>query len=170
MIPEIEQWVIKNYSELKQICLKMTKHSDWAEDLLQDVLLQLWEKDEIKLIKLDDNSIKYYIVRCITTNWYSETSPFYRKVKRESSLYSDIKDIADAPVDDNEQREHILMSAVEEEYGALGWFQKDLLSRYLILGSYKKVSIQTTIPLNSVHNYVKQAKVELKANVFKKLK
>ena len=148
----------------------MTKHSDWAEDLLQSVLLQLFEKEEIKLSKLDDNSIKYYIVRCITNNWYSETSPFYRKVRRESSLYSDLKDISDPPVDNNQIEEHIIMETLEEEYGGLGWFQKDLLSRYLILGSYKKVSIQTTIPLNSVHNYVKQAKVELKANVFKKLK
>lgn len=170
MITEIEQYVIKHYNELKAICLKITKHSSWAEDLLQDVLCQLWSKDDIKLKKLDDNSIKYYIVRCITTNWYSETSPFYRKVKRESSLYSDLKDIADAPVDDNEIHEHLLMETMEEQYGALGWFSKDLLSRYLILGSYKKVSQQTTIPLNSVHTYVKKAKEELKANVFKKLK
>jgi DNA-directed RNA polymerase specialized sigma24 family protein len=170
LIPEIEEYVIKNYNDLKSICLKMTKHSSWAEDLLNDVLLQLWEKEDIKLIKLDDNSIKYYIVRCITTNWYSETSPFYRKVKRESSLYSDLKDIADVPVEDNELSEHSVMNVLEEEYGALGWFQKDLLSRYLILGSYKKVSQQTRIPLNSVHNYVKSAKQELKANVFKKLK
>ena len=170
MIPEIEQYIIKHYNELKAICLKITKHSDWAEDLLQDVLLQLWEKDEINLKKLDDNSIKYYIVRCITTNWYSETSPFYRKVKRESSLYSDLKDIAEAPVDDNEIHEHLVMDTMEEQYGALNWFSKDLLSRYLILGSYKKVSQQTRIPLMSVHTYVKQAKTELKANVFKKLK
>jgi len=170
LIPEIERWVINNYTELKEICLKMTKHSDWAEDLLQDVLLQLWEKDEIKLNNLQDSSIKYYIVRCITNNWYSANSPFYRKIKRESSLYSDLKDISDLPVDDNEIDEHIIMDTLEEEYGGLGWFSKDLLSRYLILGSYKKVSIQTKIPLNSVHNYVKQAKSELKANVFKKLK
>jgi DNA-directed RNA polymerase specialized sigma24 family protein len=170
MTPEIEQYVIKNYIELKAICLKMTKHSSWAEDLLNDVLLQLWEKDEIKLSNLEDSSIKAYILRCITNNWYSETSPFYRKVKRESSLYSDIKDITDTPVEDNELDEHLLMDTLEVEYGALGWFQKDLLSRYLILGSYKKVSIQTRIPLNSVHTYVKKAKEELKANVFKKIK
>jgi len=146
----------------------MTKHSSWAEDLLNDVLLQLWEKDDIKLTKLDDNTIKYYIIRCITTNWYSETSPFYRKIKRESSLYSDLKDITDSATNDVELEQHIMMDTLEEEYGALGWFQKDLLSRYLILGSYKKVSQQTRIPLNSVHNYVKQAKIELKENVFKK--
>jgi hypothetical protein len=170
LIPEIEQYVIKHYNELKSICLKITKHSDWAEDLLNDVLLQLWEKNDIKTTKLDDNSIKYYIVRCITNNWYSETSPFYRKVRRESTLYSDLKDIRDTPVEDNELNEHFVMDTLEEEYGSLGWFQKDLLSRYLILGSYKKVSQQTRIPLNSVHTYVKQAKKELKANVFKKIK
>ena len=170
MTPEIEQYVIKHYNELKAICLKITKHSSWAEDLLNDVLLQLWEKNDIKLSNLQDSNIKAYILRCITNNWYSETSPFYRKVKRESSLYSDLKDIADVPIEDNEIHEHLLMETMEEQYGALGWFQKDLLSRYLILGSYKKVSVQTRIPLNSVHTYVKKAKEELKLNVFKKLK
>ena len=170
MIPEIEQYVIQHYNELKAICLKITKHSDWAEDLLNDVLLQLWEKDDIKLSNLQDSSINYYIVRCITNNWYSETSPFYRKVRRESTLYSDLKDITDTAANDIELEQHIMMDTLEEEYGALGWFQKDLLSRYLILGSYKKVSQQTRIPLNSVHTYVKKAKEELKLNVFKKLK
>jgi len=170
LILEIEQYVIKHYNELKAICLKITKHSDWAEDLLNDVLLQLWEKDDIKLNNLETTTIHYYIVRCITNNWYSETSPFYRKVRRESTLYSDLKDITDTPANDNESDQHIMMDTLEEEYGALNWFSKDLLSRYLILGSYKKVSQQTRIPLNSVHTYVKKAKEELKLNVFKKLK
>jgi DNA-directed RNA polymerase specialized sigma24 family protein len=83
---EIEQFIINNYKELRTFCISLTKHNDWAEDLLQDVLLQLYEKDNIKIEKLDNKSIKNYIFRCIITNWYSETSPFYRKVRRESSL------------------------------------------------------------------------------------
>ena len=170
MVKEIELYVINNYNELKKICVRITEGSYWADDLLNSVLLQLWEKDEIKLDKLDDASIKYYIVRCLTTNWYSTTSPFYRKIKRESSLYNEISDVADKPADNFELKEQKLMDVVEQEWGNLGWFRKDIFTRYMILGSYRRVSEQTNIPLTSIKNYVHQAKQELRLNIFKKIK
>ena len=170
MIPEIEAYIVKNYKELERICVKITEANGWAQDLLQDVLLQLYEKPIINLDKLDDNSIKYYIVRCITTNWYSKTSPFYRKVKRESNLYDEIKDIPDIIDDNEDRRQHKLIEITEEEYSKVGWFHKDILSRYMILGSLKRVSVQTTIPITSINRYVKEAKAEVKLNVFKRIK
>ena len=170
MITEIEQYVIKNYDELKKICVRITENSYWADDLLNDVLLQLWSKDEIKLDKLDDASIKYYIIRCITTNWYSETSPFYRKVRRESSLYNEMKDIADIPNTNDDIKHQRLLDVMEQEFSMLGWFHKEVFSDYLILGSYRRVSEKTRIPLTSIKNYVHQAKNEVKLNVFKRIK
>ncbi len=170
MITEIEQYVTKNYDELRKICVRITENSYWADDLLNDVLLQLWSKPEINLDKLDDASIKYYIVRCITTNWYSETSPFYRKVKRESSLYNEMKDIPDAPNHNEELKQQRMMDLMEEEFSMLGWFHKEVFSDYLILGSYRRVSEKTRIPLTSIKNYVHQAKNEVKHNVFKRIK
>ena len=170
MIIEIEQYVTKNYYELQKICVRITENSYWADDLLNDVLLQLWSKPEIKLDKLDDASIKYYIIRCITTNWYSETSPFFRKVKRESSLYNEVKDIADIPNTNDDIKHQRLLDVMEEEFSNLGWFHKEVFSDYLILGSYRRVSEKTRIPLTSIKNYVHQAKNEVKQNVFKRIK
>ena len=170
MIIEIEQYVTKNYYELQKICVRITENSYWADDLLNDVLLQLWSKPEIKLDKLDDASIKYYIIRCITTNWYSETSPFYRKVKRESSLYNEMKDVADIPNTNDDIKHQRLLDVMEEEFSNLGWFHKEVFSDYLILGSYRRVSEKTRIPLTSIKNYVHQAKNEVKQNVFKRIK
>lgn len=171
MIKEIETWIINNYGELKKISLRITNGDKyWSEELLSTVMLQLFERDNIKLDNLDDASIKYYIIRCLTTNWYSDTSPFYRKVKRESTLYNEMKDIGDRPDDSFEIQEQKLMDVVESEWGNLGWFRKDLFTRYMILGSYRRVSEQTRIPLTSVKNYVHQAKQELRLNIFKKLK
>lgn len=150
--------------------MRITENSYWADDLLNDVLLQLYSKDVIKLDKLDDASIKYYIIRCITTNWYSETSPFYRKVRRESSLYNEVKDIADVPNNHDEVKHQRLLDLTEEEFSNLGWFHKEVFSDYLILGSYRRVSEKTRIPLTSIKNYVHQAKNEVKHNVFKRIK
>ncbi|CAB5214058.1 hypothetical protein UFOVP185_8 [uncultured Caudovirales phage] len=170
MTKEIEQYIIKNYNELKRVCVKITNNSDFAEDLLNDVLLQLYEKDNIKLDKLEDNDIKYYIIRCITTNWYSETSPFYRKIRRESSLYNELKDYTDIPVEDNSTLDENIISIVEEEFGALGWFHKDIFSRWMVLGSHRRVSKQTKIPVTSIGTYIREAKETVKLNVFKRLK
>jgi len=119
---------------------------------------------------VDNASIKYYLIRCITTNWYSETSPFFRKVKRESSLYNEIKDIPDVPNHNEEIKQQRMMDLMEEEFSMLGWFHKEVFSDYLILGSYRRVSEKTRIPLTSIKNYVHQAKNEVKQNVFKRIK
>lgn len=170
MPPEFNNYITRNYYELLKVCKKYTKNDDWASELLHEVLFQLYERGTIKLEKLEDNQIKGYIVRCITVNWCYTSSPFYKKIKRHSMLDMDLNDVGDPPVEDNELREHLVMETIEEEFCHLNWFSKDILSRYLLLGSYRKVSLQTTISQTSIKRYVKDAKNEIKINVFKKIK
>ena len=166
---EIERYIAKNYYELLNICNKITKHDTFAGDLLNDVILQLYDRDNINLNKLDDNSIKYYIVKCLTINWYSKTSPIYRKVRRESSLYNELFDVANM-VDDNDLfTEHHIMELVETEFTELNIFNKIVFEKYMVLGSLKKVSTDTRIPLTSIARYVKETKQIIKQNTFRKL-
>jgi hypothetical protein len=69
MIKEIEVFVTNHYYELLSISKKYTKNDDFASELLHEVLLQLFEKKEIKC-KLDNNSIKYFMTffNCSTFN------------------------------------------------------------------------------------------------------
>lgn len=166
---EIEQYITKNYYELLKICNKITKNDTFAGDLLNDVILQLYDRDNIKLNKLDDNSIKYYIIKCLTINWYSKTSPFYRKVRRESTLYNELFDVGNL-IDDNDIfKEHHIMEIVETEFTEMNWFHKIIFEKYLTLGSLKKVSTDTKIPLTSIARYVKETKQVIKLNTFRKL-
>jgi hypothetical protein len=66
---EIEQYINNNYYVLLSIAKKYTKNDDWAHELLHEVILQLYDKKELKL-QLDDNSIKYYIIRMLMVNWW----------------------------------------------------------------------------------------------------
>jgi hypothetical protein len=163
MNPNIEKWIVKNYTELRTIAKKITKDSDWTDDLLQDVLLQLYERNEIKLKSLDDNSIKYYIVAVLKINWYSKTSPFFRKVRMESSKYTELYDMIEVP-DDCVFDDHRLMELIENEWTETNWFNKIIFEKYMILGSLKKVSKDTTIPLSSVARYIKETKITIKNN------
>ena len=169
MKPEIERYITKHYYELLNICNKITKRNTLAGDLLNDVILQLYDRKEIKLNNLEDNSIKYYIVKCLTVNWYSKTSPFYRKVRRESSLYNELFEVANLIDDDDIFTEHQIMEIVETEFTELGWFHKIIMNKYLTLGSLKKVSQDTRIPLTSIARYVKETKTTIRQNTFKKM-
>lgn len=168
MIKEVEDCIIKNYSELRTFCKRLTKHNDWSEDLLHEVIIQLYEKKEIKIKVLDNKSIKNYIFKCIITNWFSETSPFYRKVRRESTLYNELSTLpSQAPqfyTDSEIEELHKMMSIVEMEFEDLNWFSKIIFTKYMLLGSLKKVATDTTIPLTSIARYVKETKATVKYN------
>jgi hypothetical protein len=166
---EIENYITKNYYELLEICNKITKRDTFAGDLLNDVILQLYDRKEIKLSKLDDNSIKYYIIKCLTINWYSKTSPFYRKVRRESSLYNELFEVTNLIDSEDVFKEHDILEIVETEFTEIGWFHKIIFQKYLTLGSLKKVSTDTRIPLTSIARYVKETKTTIKQNTFRKL-
>jgi DNA-directed RNA polymerase specialized sigma24 family protein len=168
MKPEIEKYIIQNYNELKTFCYRLTERSDWSEDLLQDVLLQLYEKEDIKLDKLDTKSIKNYIFKVIITNWHSKTSPFYRKVRRESTLYNELSTLpTEAPqlmASEDIYDVHKLLEIIEIEWTEVSWFHKIIFEKYMVLGSLKKVAIDTTIPLTSIARYVKETKQQIKQN------
>jgi hypothetical protein len=166
---EIERYITKNYYELLNICNKITKKNTLAGDLLNDVILQLYDRKEIKLTNLDDNSIKYYIIKCLTVNWYSKSSPFYRKVRRESSLYNELFEVANLIDDDDIFTQHQIMEIVETEFTEMDWFHKIIFNKYLTLGSLKKVSLDTRIPLTSIARYVKETKTTIRINTFKRL-
>jgi len=166
---EIERYITKHYYELLEICHKITKHDTFAGDLLNDVLVQLYDKKEINLSKLDDNSIKYYIIRCLTINWYSKTSPFYRKVRRESTLYNELFEMSNLIDNEDIINEHHMMEIVETEFTEMNWFHKIIFEKYLTLGSLKKVSVDTRIPLTSIARYVKETKTTIRQNTFRKL-
>jgi DNA-directed RNA polymerase specialized sigma24 family protein len=171
MLVEIERVISRDYEELKMFCVRLTKHSSYSEDLLQHVILQLYEKKEIKLDKLDCKSIRNYIFRCIITNWFSKTSPFRRKVMRETSLYDELLVDCDYGliVDDNIIIEHEILDLMELEFTELDWMRRSLFELYLTTKSLKKLSIQTRIPLTSISRYIREGKQQIRTNVLKKL-
>lgn len=164
---ELERYITKNYYELKKICDRITKNKNWSQDLLHEVLLQLLQRKEYRG-KLDDNSLKYYIIRCLVLNWHSKTSPFFRKVKRESTLYVELYDFIDEPIN-NDENEHKILELIENEWTELNWFYKLVFEKWMVLGSLKKVSVDTKIPLTSIARYVKETKQNIIINTFRKL-
>jgi hypothetical protein len=104
-------------------------------------------------------------------NWYSKTSPFYYKIRREIDKYSDLSEFVDYGESgqfDFEKEE--IISILEVEWCNLDWFRKSLVQMYIELGSINKVAKKTKIPKTSVSNYLKQSREIIKTNLFNELK
>jgi hydroxymethylpyrimidine pyrophosphatase-like HAD family hydrolase len=176
MNKEIEKYITCNYYKLLQITKKITKGHDLTQDLLHEVILQLYQKEHINLKFYDDNSIRYYIVSIIRINWISKTSPFYYKVRREFLKYSEFitNTNSDSLFEISEEQQFFekqkLFDILEKEYSELTWFHKSLMELYLTLGSVNKVAKHTEIPKSSIIKYIKESKETIKNNVIEKLK
>jgi len=167
MNPEIEKYITDNYYELLKICFKYTKNNDWASELLHEVIIQMYDKEYN--IKLEDKNIKYYIIRMIMVNWCYPTSPFYRKIKQFSLSHFDLQEAMNIAVEETESDEHKLLDIIEIEWAETNWFNKKILEKYMLLGSLKAVSRDTTIPLTSIKRYVDETKNLIRINTLNKL-
>jgi RNA polymerase sigma factor (sigma-70 family) len=169
MNKKVEGFITTNYYLLLSISKKITKNHDLTQDLLHEVILQLYDKDKINLSNYDNNTIKYYITAILRINWHSKTAPFWYKVRRERFLYTDLNDILDLEDDQEVFEREMLFELLEQEWCELNWFKKSLFEMYMTVNSLKKVAKQTTIPLSSVGRYIKEAKAEIKENVLNKI-
>jgi DNA-directed RNA polymerase specialized sigma24 family protein len=173
MTIEVTNYINNNFKELQQITRRITQGHPLSDDLLQEVILQVYQKGDIKLREYDDDNIKYYLIAIIKLNWRSKTSPFYYKIRKESNTYTQLHDsfvnYRSTEEDDEFQTYEELVKIVEEEFVELNWFSKRLLELYLTLGSLKKVNQKTGIPLASIGRYIREIKLEIKENVNKRI-
>ncbi len=66
------------------------------KDLIQDIYLDLYNKDDNTLIKLyTEKSLKYYLTKIVFNNIYSSNSRFYYIYKKNIKNKVDIDDLKD---------------------------------------------------------------------------
>lgn len=171
MNKNIDSYIQRQYYILLGIANKMTKEEDLAQELLHEVILQIYNKGNVKLKKYDDDSIKYYIVAIMRINYFSKTSPFYYRIRRERQIMNvDLSRCYDIPSEQENYEKEELYKLLELNYAELSWFHKSLLDLYLSLNSsMKAVSRKTTIPNQSVSRYIKEIRNIVKSNINKEL-
>ena len=166
---ELNRWIRVNHTELKHIVGRITSNHPESDELFQEVMLQILERPE-KINALPDEEKIYYFIRVIKNNWNSSTSPYQyqkQKLKRITIPYTQQhgKSLLDESYDSNTPD----MEWVYGEINKMEWFDRDLFKLWLELGTYTKVSQDTTIPLNSVGKYIKSTIKELNIRWDKKL-
>jgi hydroxymethylpyrimidine pyrophosphatase-like HAD family hydrolase len=171
MNKDIEDYIAKNYYIIYNIALKMTKQDPLTKDLLHEVILQLYDKQVITLKNYDDNSIKYYIVAVLRINYFSKTSPFHYRIRRERQLMNvDVATCWDISYEQQEFETERIYQLLEENYAELDWFKKSLLDMYLSLNSsMNAVSRKTNIPKTSISRYINEIRKIVKEDIKEKL-
>ena len=84
-------------------------------------------------------------------------------------MYSDLTEVLTMADDQENFEKQIIFDILEQEWCELDWFRKALFEMYMTLGSMKKVSKKTTIPISSISNYLKESRTQIKNNVLDKL-
>jgi hypothetical protein len=110
-------------------------------------------------------------------NYYSKTSPFYYKIRKEAQTYLELfDDFIYEPLYDFEYEEQQIalekekiICILETEYVELEWFEKSIFDLYIIMGSIKKVAKKTKIPVSNVARYIKEIRNKIKTNMVSKL-
>lgn len=164
---KIENFLQKEYYKLLIIAKKYTKNDDWASELLHEVIIQLYDKNEVK-VKLEDKDIKCYIIKMLMVNWCYPSSPFYQKHKKDNLTTVELNDAIQVLNKESEMESHKFMEIMEEEFGDVNWFNKIIFEKYMLMGSLKKVSKDTSISLPSIGRYVKDTRTQVKLNTFKR--
>lgn len=67
---------------VEELCCNMGVEQAYLDDLIQEIYLILLEYNEDKLIKMfERKQLKFFIVRIIMNQYFSQNSPFYKKYK-----------------------------------------------------------------------------------------
>ena len=165
----IKEYISRNFYILNEISRNITRGHELHEELLQEVMLQILERDNIVLKNYTDNDMKYYITAALKINWHSKTSPFFYKIRKERCKYTDLTFDLEYDSEQASFEKQQLFDILENSYCELDWFRKSLMDMYLTLGSLNKVSKKTSIPVTSISRYIKEAKQEIKNNIEKEL-
>jgi hypothetical protein len=176
-------------------CINKVQPSCIRRDLVSEISLILLETNPDKIILMGDKQqLRFYVVKIIMNLAFSNTSPFYKKFRKNSVLfkenisfdYQDDNGNLDETVtkllnveDDSEETiirkndEERVLAALDNvtDYGTfidefnLDAYESQMLKLYIKYGNYRNMQRQTMIPYVSCFNTVRKAIIKIKNNL-----
>lgn len=161
--------IVKIYEDgtIKKIC-KTIAGDDYADDLAQEIVLILLEKDITMIIDLNNrNQLKYYIIGIATNLFRSNTSDFQKKYRHGQENIEIDDQICNMPTTGYDHQIDILYQKAMEIMDT--WakpgqypFEKKLFLLYLQIYNMTTIAKLTTIPYRTIRRSIEQSKQKLK--------
>lgn len=171
----LDNWVRKEYKWIdREIRANIAKGrmAEYADDLLQEMFIQLYNMKEEKIAQLLDNGkLKWYVLTGAGMQLRSSTSPFYQRIRkhkmsaRENGLAGSDANIFERIDDTEELSTECYYICMQREIERLHWYNKTLLQEYWIQGlhledlhqKYKISKAHLTKDLNSTILTIREA-------------
>ena len=141
---KLDKFVEKEYKWIdREIRNNIAKNqmADYADDLLQEMIIQLYNMKEEKIEQLLDNGkLKWYVLSGAGMQLRSSTSPFYQRIRkhkmyaREFGLPGTDANIFEKIDDTEELSIECYYICMQREIENLHWYNKTLLQEYWIQG------------------------------------
>jgi RNA polymerase sigma factor (sigma-70 family) len=152
----LNDWLSKNYNELKNICSKFST-SEEVDDLLHLCIEQFIKNKKVH--QIPDKEKLYFFTKIVRNQYHSKSSKYhytYRRYQFNEIVENDIADI-------EYQEDEFNMNWVHEQLKTIDWYYGRLFELYIEEGcSVTKLSKRTTIPINSVSRDINKVRRQLK--------
>lgn len=156
-----QSWLTKNYNTLINLSQKIDKEN--GEEVLHFTVHKLLEQDQQFLDALEDDNKLKYISRTIKLQSKSETSQYYREVKKYTIITDDI--ILPAIQDDMEEI-HIKeaqLNFIEDQLNKMNWFSALLFRRWIETNmSAQMLADNLLIPLTTCQYHLRKVKNQIR--------
>ncbi len=136
----LDTWVNEHYKWISyQIRTNIAKGqmAEYADDLIQEMMIQLYGMKEEKIEQLLDNGkLKWYVLTGAGMQLRSKTSPFYSRLRkhkmmaREHGLQGSDQNIFERIDDTEELDTESYFICMKKEIENLHWYNKQLLKDY----------------------------------------
>ena len=104
----LDEWVRREYKWIgREIRNNIAKGqmADYADDLLQEMMIQLYNMKEEKIAQLLDNGkLKWYVLTGAGMQLRSKTSPFYNRIRKHKMYASCLLYTSPSPRDRQKSR------------------------------------------------------------------
>ena len=152
----MNDWLSKNYNELKNICNKFST-PDEVDDLLHLCIEQFIKNKKVH--QIPDKEKLYFFTKIVRNQYHSKSSKYHYTYRRYQ--FNEIIDNNIAEIE--YQEDEFNMDWVYEQLKTIDWYYGRLFELYIEEGcSVTKLSKRTTIPINSVSRDINKVRRQLK--------
>jgi DNA-directed RNA polymerase specialized sigma24 family protein len=163
---------VLQHQSYRKSCYDLVRgtHFD-GEDLYQEMLLALLEKEDVKLWEVwHSGGHRWYVLSLIYRLFLGKGSLWDQKYRdrllRVDVDWTRVEVIAEIYDHENEVQTSKQIEAIEDAIAELHWYERNLFMVYVEAKNMRRISTSTTIPYNSIRLTINTVKDKLK----KKLK
>ncbi|QDP56705.1 MAG: hypothetical protein Unbinned3205contig1001_40 [Prokaryotic dsDNA virus sp.] len=164
------EYVYKDYNYFLGFAIKKTKDTFLAEDLVQEVFLQLLTMNHHKLlIILDGGKIKTYVCKIMLVKYFSKKSQFHKKnVKYKNNKVRPTNNNSFIEKKINEQIEHTdnvddMLAKIDNCLKTMDAYDTKVFKLYYETGlSFRKLEEETGISQRSLRNTITKVRDNIK--------